>query len=168
MNQLFVDTVRAAGGNNAVRNLVCNTYAASAYAPALQNFKLPTDAATDHLIAQVHIYSPDRFAVTGDWITNPTSVWDASCVNELDGIMSRLNQYVVQKGIPLIVGEFGAVDKNNETDRAAFAYDFVSKAKTYGITCFWWDDGGDYKLLDRRSLTWFFPQIVNGLVNGSK
>ena len=48
--QLFVDTVRATGGNNATRNLIVNTYVASVDQNVLSNFVLPTDTVDDHLI----------------------------------------------------------------------------------------------------------------------
>ena len=59
--QLFVDTVRATGGNNSTRNLIVNTYVASVDQNVLNNFVLPDDTVEDHLICEVHAYAPYQF-----------------------------------------------------------------------------------------------------------
>ena len=43
-NQLFVDTVRATGGNNAQRNLMVQIYSGACGDGAFENFVLPTDS----------------------------------------------------------------------------------------------------------------------------
>ena len=93
--QLFVDTVRATGGNNAQRNLIVNNYVASIYASTLNNFKVPTDSATGHLICEVHCYDP--WAFTGDsktvtW-TSVHNDFRSSDKTEIDTIMKRLKSF---------------------------------------------------------------------------
>lgn len=51
LNQIFVDTVRASGKNNAERVLLCTTYAAAQEEGALSRFELPKDTAEHCLIA---------------------------------------------------------------------------------------------------------------------
>ena len=68
-NQAFVDTVRSTGANNARRNLVCCTYAASCSERCMRAFRLPKDSARDHLIAEVHMYNPSGFAFRDEDVT---------------------------------------------------------------------------------------------------
>lgn len=52
--------------------------------------------------------------------------------------------------------------------------DNYEKAKEVGIPCIWWDNGAfqgsgeNFGLLNRRGLTWEFPEIVNTLLEGVK
>ena len=63
LNQLFVDTVRASGGNNATRYLMVPGYCASVDGALNANFILPTDTVENHLIVSVHAYTPYNFAL---------------------------------------------------------------------------------------------------------
>lgn len=56
LNQLFVDTVRAAGGNNANRILICDTYLSETTDDVLNGFILPEDTADNRLAVSVHSY----------------------------------------------------------------------------------------------------------------
>jgi hypothetical protein len=78
----------------------------------------------------------------------------------------------------VILGEFCADNKQNTADRIRFAQATIRLARERGIGCFWWDAGGDFKpdtrhnrdyfsggsLLDRRLLTWLFPELNDALV----
>ena len=159
--QLFVDTVRATGGNNAQRNLIVNNYVASIYASTLNNFKVPTDSATGHLICEVHCYDP--WAFTGDsktvtW-TSVHNDFRSSDKTEIDTIMKRLKSFSDSKGIPVIIGEFGAMYKSNDSAIASYASYFVDAAGKRGIKCFIWDNGkynvsSEYSIFDRKNLKW--------------
>ena len=58
--QVFVDAVRATGGNNTYRHLMVCGYAASSSTEALESIVLPKD---DRLIVSVHAYTPYNFAL---------------------------------------------------------------------------------------------------------
>ena len=58
LNQLFVDTVRATGGNNADRYLMVPAYDAAPANAVRDSFVLPTDAADNKIIVSVHAYTP--------------------------------------------------------------------------------------------------------------
>ena len=74
-----------------------------------------------------------------------------------------------KKGIPVIIGEFGAMNRDNEEERAQWAMYYVSKAKEIGIPCIWWDNGaftGDGELLglfDRRTYECVYPKVLEAL-----
>ena len=159
--QLFVDAVRAAGGNNTLRHLMITGYAASSSRDNLAKIKLPED---DKLIVSVHAYNPYNFALnpkgTNQWTVEKNG-------SELTGFMKMLNDLFVSKGIPVIVGEFGAVNKENTEARIAWVTHYLSCAKEYGIPCVWWDngafsgDGENFGLLDRRNLEYPFPELLD-------
>ena len=59
-NQAFVDAVRATGGNNALRNLVVQSWCCNPWR-ALDALTMPADQAQSHLMAEVHFYDPMDF-----------------------------------------------------------------------------------------------------------
>lgn len=154
--QLFVDTVRATGGNNATRNLIVNTYVASTDPSVLNSFVLPTDTVPDHLICEVHAYTPWQFC-SHDGDASYTS-FDSNCQSEVDGMLNAVKAFSDSLGVPVIIGEFGVENQNNDADRASYAGYYVQQAAARGIRCIWWDNGifdyGGYGILDRNSLTW--------------
>lgn len=163
LNQLFVDTVRGTGGRNAYRNIIVLTYGASSAASQVDGFVLPADTEEHHLIAEVHIYDPSQFCAGTD------ETWDEDDERALAGIFERLNEKIITaQNVPMIVGEFGSQDRFETEayaqERAEYAYCFVSLAKQYGITCFWWDDGGAMKLFDRKTGEATAPAVIDAMV----
>jgi len=183
LNQLFVDTVRATGGNNSGRVLVVNTYAASTAKPMLDGFVLPTDTIDNRLIVELHDYSPTDFAWQQEnvsWATTRDTWGGTSDVAALRAIFDRVYARFGAKGIPAIIGEFSTCNKNNTAERIEHATEYVSYAKTKGITCFWWDEGGTFEanetygwytgagLLNRRTLAWPYPDLADALIQAAE
>nr|AHF24720.1 B-1,4-endoglucanase [uncultured bacterium Contig783] len=153
--QLFVDTVRAAGGNNARRNLIVNTYVASHEQQVLDAFVLPSDPASGHLLAEVHVYAPWGFTGTSEsvtWTSVHDDFTDADRA-EITGVLNDISAFSSRIGVPVIIGECGAELKDNDSERAAYAAYLVSEAASRGIKCFWWDNGLTYSIFDRSSET---------------
>lgn len=161
LNQLFVDTVRATGGNNAYRNIIVNSYGASTAQSQVDGFKVPTDSAEKHLIAEMHCYDPGKFtARQGD------TTWDEEDRQVLETIFERINKQVIEEqNVPMIIGEFGAQDADNSEERAKYAADFISIAGEYGITCFWWDDGSIMDIINRMIYKITEPEIVSAMMS---
>lgn len=165
-NQVFVDAVRATGGNNTTRNLMVPGYAASSNDTALKGIVLPKD---DHLIVSVHAYTPYDFALN----TAGRSTWNND-TKEIDHLMELLDELFLSKGVPVIIGEFGALNKDNEEERAQWARYYVSKAREYGVPCIWWDnnafkgDGENFGLLNRRRLTFPYPDLLKALIESAE
>ena len=160
-NADFVATVRATGGNNAKRNLVLNTYAASPDERALKDFELPQDSVEGHLMAEVHSYAPYNFAFDTNW---PQEVFDANCDREVRSIMDGLGRNLVAKGIPCILGEFGAdTGKRAETELAKQAACYVSQGAKYNIACFYWMGLSDGKE-DRAAPRWTKPTLKDAIL----
>jgi endoglucanase len=168
MHQVFVDTVRASGGNNADRILMLPAYGASSAQAAINALKIPNDSAENKIIVSIHAYEPYNFALNGD---SPVNTWDkakAADTAPVTGPIDRAYDLFVCKGIPVILGEMGALNKNNENVRADWVEFNVSYARSKGIPCIWWDDGGNFRLLDRQNNIFLYPKIVRGIMNGSK
>ncbi|MBQ9948696.1 MAG: glycoside hydrolase family 5 protein [Oscillospiraceae bacterium] len=169
-NKVFVDTVRATGGNNEKRCLMIPTYAASA--SALDGFTIPDD---NYLIVSIHAYTPYNFAMnTGQWATDNFSKDDRNSTSELLWLSSELNKRFVSKGVGVIIGECGATDKGNLTQRINWAEYFPDVFGQYGIPVFLWDNGAfgtggeKYGLIDRRTLKWKYPTYIEALVKSAE
>ena len=163
-NAAFVETVRATGGNNARRNLILNTYAASPTPQTLGAFRLPSDTVEDHLMAEVHSYAPYHFAFDTE---TPKNEFDASCEKEVKSIIEDMNHYLVSKGIPCVLGEYGAdTSKRVEAELAKQAACYVSAAAKYNIPCFYWmalSDGAD-----RSVPKWTKPTLKDAILKAYK
>lgn len=167
LNQVFVDTVRATGGNNAERNLIVVAYGNSSHESQMSGFVLPRDTTSGHMIIGIHVYEPDAFCNGNDII------WDEYDKQTLDATFERINSCVLQRyRMPVIIGEFGSRElepsEENRQARAEFAGYFVQKAEELGITCFWWDDGGSMKIIDRVNNSVYDEETVRALIQASE
>ena len=157
-NQVFVDTVRASGGNNEQRLLVVKTYCASSAYKSVAAFRMPEDPAEDRLIASVHVYRPMDF--TNEHYPEITN-WSSY---ELDPHVMRLDNFFVKQDIPLIIEEFGCVDKDNMAERISWSKYYVEQFRKIGVKCFWWDNGNEYKLFDREHNVLYAAALTGTIV----
>lgn len=173
LNQAFVDTVRASGGNNATRYLICPGYDASPDGALNSGFVLPTDPVDNdrHIILSVHAYTPYNFALESPG-TDTWSSSNARNLSDMVGFMNDIYNAYVAKGIPVIIDEFGAQEKNgNLESRVDFAGCYVAQARARGMTCIWWDNnlmkgnGERFGIIDRKTREWAFPEIMEAMVN---
>ncbi|WP_157668704.1 glycoside hydrolase family 5 protein [Lachnoclostridium phytofermentans] len=174
LNQEFVDTVRKSGGENTSRYLLIPGYDASSQYALINDYKLPKDNINDRLIVSVHAYLPYDFALKSPKESGSISEWNskiAGCTKEIDSFLNSLYMKFIKNGVPVIIGEFGARDKeNNLESRVEYATYYIGAAKANGITCFWWDnhafkgDGENFGLFDRKSCTIKYPEILQGLM----
>lgn len=172
LNQLFVDTIRASGGNNETRWLMTPGYAASADGALYDGFTVPNDPA-GHIIVSVHAYTPYNFALnkTG---TNEWSIDQPADCSEITNFMDNLYGKFILNGTPVLIGEFGAMNKDNLEARVQFSAYYTAAARVRGMSCLWWDNnafagsGENFGLLSRRDNTFLYKEIVQALVKGSE
>lgn len=174
LNQVFVDTVRASGGKNADRYLMVPGYSASLAGEDTDLFLLPTDSAENKLIVSAHAYTPYNFALQPKTEGGSTDSFPAQAGAgrlEIDSLMNKLYQRFVSQGIPVVIGEYGAMNKNdNLQDRVNYYAYYVAAARARGITCCIWDNGlfgGDgelFGLYDRQAGEWGYPEIVDAVM----
>jgi endoglucanase len=144
----------------------------------LEAFELPDDKAEGHLIIGVHYYGTHGFTRQQVSWTETYSEWE----QRRDGgpvelAIRLLKNNFIDKRIPVIIGEFGAQNKNNTPDRINYALHYIEMAKQHGIVCFWWDDGGgdlnaedvrNYTLFSRYRNEWVFPEIAEALTETAR
>lgn len=115
-NQLCVDIIRATGGNNATRYIGIPGYVAQ---PGLtvQYLRIPDDETPNRLMVAVHMYDPWDFAGSAkynEWgHTGVNVVPDKAGEEEYVGTLNSLYNRFVRKGIPVYLGEYGCVHRNN-------------------------------------------------------
>jgi len=173
LNQDFVDTVRTTGGKNATRMLMVPIYAASSDEPAMKDFTQPVYNLCqpgENLITSVHAYTPYEFALSNNQAANK---WSDDLKKDIDALFERIDKYLLQKGMAVIMGECGARRKgNNVQDRVEWAKYYTATAKKYNIPCIWWDNGAMegsddselFGLLNRKACKWEYPEIVDAFL----
>lgn len=166
INQAAVDTIRSTGGNNSDRFIMVPATSAKAEA-AIQSkyFQMPKDSAEDRLILSVHAYEPFDFSMDKTSEGAPTEFTD-SMKKSLDDMFDTLYVAFVQQKIPVVIGEFGATNRNNtqaRTDHAAYYY---AAARARGISCCMWDNSNAegeneaYRFLDRTNKKFIYDSIA--------
>ena len=180
LNQLSLDTIRAAGGKNKKRYIMVPGYCASPDYEITDLFKLPKDikGTKNRLIVSTHAYTPYNFALKPleeSGSTKEFSIKQRKGTNDIDYFMDRLYQKYIKNGIPVIIGEFGARDKEgNLQQRTEYTAYYIKSARARGITCVWWDNhsfsgnGENFGIFDRKQLDWPYPEIVKALMDYSK
>ena len=140
LNQKAVDTIRDTGSNNKGRLIMCPGYDASIDGATVSGFKLPTDISgnKNRIAVSVHAYSPYNFAMNIG--SGSTSAYTSSIKSELQNLFSTLKSNFRDKGIPVVIGEFGSTDKNNTAERVKWATDYTALAKKNNIPCVLWDN----------------------------
>ena len=172
LNQIFVDTVRATGGNNEKRwlsvpprytniiNVLMEKYA----------FTMPDDPA-GHLMLSVHDYDYS-FGIQANM--NAT-YWNQEKALNLSKYMQQLKEAYVDKGIPVVLGEYGAVNKNNLGNRVYYYEAMNRMCVLNGIIPVTWDIGWydrgqnpDYtfSLFDRATGEQLYPEVITGILRG--
>jgi len=158
----FVKTVRASGGNNAGRTLIVTSYAASAESMALKDVVIPKNG---NIIFSVHYYAPWKFSEGND------TVFDDKGREELDKKFAELKEKFIDKGIPVIIDEFGCVNAADEATRAQYYKYYVGASKKLGIKCVVWDNGalsgdGSFGIYSRTDNKWN-TAILKGIMDGA-
>lgn len=173
LEQSALTVIRETGSNNENRYVMITPYVASPWAANSSHFSIPTDTADDKLILSVHAYTPYVFAMQDPGVSTFTNAHRS----EIDSFMSMLNNKFVQGlGIPVIIGEYGATNKNNLDQRVAWFSHYCGKAASYGMSTILWDNGHHavpvsgkfselYGFYNRTAQSWYFPSILDAIVN---
>ncbi len=171
LNQKFVDTVRATGGYNAERYLMVPGYCASMQGAVTKGFAVPNDSASNRIMISLHAYIPYSFALNEDTSLATFDPDDVNSTYDIDHTIKKMKEKFIDKGIPVVIGEFGARDKNGNVDERIKYYNyFTLKCSENGIPCCVWDNGvfsgnGErFGLLDREKCEFVDKDIVNAMV----
>jgi endoglucanase len=168
LNQAFVETVRATGGNNATRYLMIPTHGASADSAAFNGFVVPRDTATDRLILSIHVYSPHA------WAHDNRGTYGGEAAVRRD--LERVQRNAQALGLPVILGEWGSVGTaENLSMREQHAYDYVRVARELGMATIWWDNGQSgnsgnhtFGVFNRRTREMTRPTIIDAIMRAHR
>ncbi len=163
--QTFVNAVRGVGGNNTNRWLVLQAGGDTTWLNAL-----PTDTVSNRLMVEYHCYSPPQLAILSSdaswgiaqffwgqayhYAADPTRNCVAPEEGGIDAGFQQLADQYVSKGIPVMIGEFGAASKpglaaTNATESAwniaseYYWHKYVAEsARGHGLSPFLWSTPG--------------------------
>lgn len=175
LNQIFVNMVRGTGSNNAKRWLVvCGKFN---YIDSLVNakggFELPVDKVENRIMLSVHCYSTWDFCGSESTQTTTYSLKNLQNINEKE--LSLLEQFTSQ-GIPVIVGEYGCINKNNPSERAFFVEGMNKIFKKYNLIGIYWDQGWydrsqnpdySFSIIDRETGTPIDKEVTDAILRGT-
>ena len=156
LNQAFVDTVRESGSQNKTRWLMIPAYCSSSKEEALAALTIPDDP---HIMVAVHAYIPYRFAMKEDG----ERVWNADNpddTEDIDAMQEVLDGLFIKKKIPVVITEFGCIEKEQDSYRNEWTDYYIKSMKKIGVPCIWWDDGDEFKIFDRDKLTWPHEELT--------
>jgi endoglucanase len=146
VNQLFIDTVRKTGGNNAKRLLIVTGYATDITKTTSSEYVLPKDTVPHRLLISVHYYTPWQFAgMTQDesWGKVQHTWGSASDVAELNRLFDAMQEFCKRHDLPAFVGEFGVTDKKETPSRVRWMSAVAEAALARKMIPVLWDTGGD-------------------------
>lgn len=143
--QVFVDAVRSAGGNNRQRWLIVPTYCTNI--DLGDQLTLPTDP-SGKLIVAVHLYEPYTYTLEtqqNEW--GHTAAANAAPQSDERTLVAEFDKIVnkwLQKGIPAYIGEYGCVHRASERAenfRKYYLEYFCKAAADRNIPIVYWDNG---------------------------
>ena len=156
--QTFVNAVRGAGGNNTNRWLVIQSVSDPTWLNAL-----PTDTVSNRIMVEYHQYTPSLFTIihtdqtwgnaiyfwgpayhySGDPSRNAT--WGEEY--DIDSFFQQLHDLYVSKGVPVMIGEFGAYSASltnateatwNNASQYYWNKYVAESARGHGLSPFYW------------------------------
>lgn len=136
INQLFVDTVRASGGNNAYRYLLIPGYGTDITNTCKDSYVMPTDTVEGRLFISVHYYTPNGFCLSSAYET-----WgNVKEITEMNTYMEMMTKFTDQ-GYGVIIGEYGiGLDDDNKikADTTKFVEQLLDNCTKYNyVPCLW-------------------------------
>ncbi len=159
VNQLFVDVIRASGGNNTKRHLLISGYQTDVGKTCDPLFEMPSDPAKRCAVS-VHYYTPALFAILtedADWGKSSYTWGTEAEKRELTDNMDKLYNTFVKNGIPVIIGEYGCPTENKDPDSVRLFISSVCEETYKREMCpvLWSTPGGHYdrdtcKIIDSK------------------
>ena len=193
--QTFVNAVRGTGGSNTSRWLVVQGPNTDIdMTDSLMN-TLPSDPTEDRLAVEVHYYDPFQFTLmlNDEWWGNQFYFWGDdynsatlptrnathSEEDHLVAQLQKMNTKFVSQGVPVILGEFSAMNRTGNPELTGDDLDLhlasrlyyheliVDTANSLGISPFYWDNGwtglNGSGIFNRDNATVFDQDTVDAL-----
>lgn len=151
VNQAFVDTVRATGGNNAQRFLLIAGYGTNIDSTFDNRFVMPQDTAEKKLMVSVHYYDP--WSYCGAATAAGATLWGkAADFDVLYKTLAKMSKFVAQ-GYGVVIGEYAALPGSDGTLKEnTYAYHkaFLDCCDALDYTSCLWDCSGFYIRRENR------------------
>lgn len=166
-NQAFIDAVRATGGNNETRVLIICPYGNCANLKAIKELAIPED---NYIAVAIHMYTPYFFTYAQSDPNNDIKGWDGSMKADIVNTLKPAKTTLLNKDVPVIITEYGAMNKGNEEDVKNWLADYLGIMNNNGVKAIWWDNGiyntaGEkFAIFDRKNCAWFAPGIVDKIM----
>ncbi len=194
-HQTFVDAVRSTGGRNSYRTLIVQGPSTDIDKTNQLMHQLPADEIEGRMMAEIHFYTPYQYCLMTEdagwgkmfyyWgngyhsttDTERNSTWGEEA--DVDALFGKMKTQFVDKGIPVILGEFGAVKRTFLTgdalqlhldSRAYYLKYLMQQAKVNGLLPFYWDAGNlgenTMSLFNRQNNSVYDQQALDALMEG--
>jgi aryl-phospho-beta-D-glucosidase BglC (GH1 family) len=195
-HETFIKAVRSTGGKNSYRVLVVQGPHTDPNKTATLMTTLPKDEIPNKLIVEVHDYTPATFTLLNDgdaswgkaiyyWGAGNHSTIepDRNATGEeeslIDTEFKRIKENFIDKGIPVILGEYASwrrtaatnskylpldMDKHNQSVNYWAKY-VTKQARVNGVVPFWWEIGF---LFDRKNNVILDQAMYDNIIEGYK
>ena len=186
LNQIFIDIVRNSGGMNSDRLLLISGANSDLDLTCNLNYEIPNDPSSK-LAISINYYLPSLFTIVTSYyeIYNIYgniedvilySTWgDENEYNQIISNFDTINNYFVNKGIPVVLSEVGVLTesgKDIDSIREYLYVVFAISADTSGIMSCLWDtsnkDQGNMNYYMRNNNSWYDETIKNNFMKISK
>lgn len=102
-----------------------------------------------YIIGSFHSYDPSLFGLEGQ------GAWGSSYdFNTLRNKFISVKNWSDDNNIPVFLGEFGAINDCEYNSRMRHYQAYVRLSLVYGFVFCAWDDGGDFRIMERQQKTW--------------
>ncbi|WP_143774473.1 cellulase family glycosylhydrolase [Niastella vici] len=189
-HQTFINAVRATGGNNSSRTLIIQGPQTNIDLTNNLMNTMPTDQIANRLMVEVHYYTPWQFCgLTEDaswgsmfyyWGNGYHSTTDASRnatwgeESEVERGLGLMKSKFIDKGIPVIIGEYAAVKRNlsapsdqslHVASRLYFYKYLVNSARSKGIIPICWDI--NMQMYNRSTSAVLDQPVIDAIMQGA-
>lgn len=158
LNFAALETIRSSGGNNKNRFVMIPSYAASSTQENIEALALPDDS---RVMISLHFYYATAHSSEYPDCAEKLTIGDK---REIYHTFRRIHKAFIAKGYGVVASEFGWTDRANLENLAEKAEFYVETANKFSIPCMVWNNGGDFRLLDRHSLQWEFPAYADAII----
>jgi endoglucanase len=156
-----MNAIRGTGANNATRYVMVQGLGAAAVQVSIQAVVIPNN--DPNVLFSVHNYFPWAFA------SGSTTTWGTAASDYTD-MSSAVQQTVswLPSNTGIVMGEWGSISADDLSSRVAHAGAYAQDITVGGMCPIWWDDGGDFVLLNRGSTppSWQYPTILSAIMSG--
>ena len=154
INQTFVDTVRATGGNNSQRFLLIAGYGTDIKTTCDDRYVMPSDSAQNKLLVSVHYYEPFSYCGSAS-----LSSWGTIKHYEKQNELLKMMTKFTDAGYGVIFGEYAVAlngDGSVKDNTCDFINNFLDNCDLYNYCPVLWDCSSLFK---RSTLSWLDTDV---------